>query len=192
MGAGGCDLERERPLAWFIEGASRREETSSGTSWCETSLSRWGGTSDFWRGATPSRLEAAGKKPAEEHPTGTEECYAKQSAASGQLQAQAEHERKRKLSLYHGRSALGRSQQPSTLLKVTCKFEFQSFVCSPSWNFKILAIPDVLAHGKSFEHGFTRKYDGHKLYTQSRIKSSFDRFLAHRLRISKYKPFPRY
>ncbi|RWV86362.1 hypothetical protein GW17_00051754 [Ensete ventricosum] len=35
-----------------------------------------------------------------------------------------------------------------------------------------------------------KKYDGHKLCTKSRAMSSFDRFFMHRLRNSKYCPFP--
>ncbi|RWW02347.1 hypothetical protein BHE74_00014740 [Ensete ventricosum] len=54
-----------------------------------------------------------------------------------------------------------------------------------SRNIKILAIPKVLAHGKSYEHDFTKKCDGHKLCIKSRAKSSFDRFFMHRLKISK-------
>ncbi|RWV88370.1 hypothetical protein BHE74_00042967, partial [Ensete ventricosum] len=59
--------------------------------------------------------------------------------------------------------------------------EFQSIFCAPSRNFKILAIPNVLAHGNSYEHGFMKKRDGYKLCT----KSSFDRCFTHRLGISK-------
>ncbi|RWW55283.1 hypothetical protein BHE74_00038087 [Ensete ventricosum] len=62
--------------------------------------------------------------------------------------------------------------------------------CAPSRKFKILAIPDVLAHGKSYEHGFVRKCDGHKHCVKSRAESIFDRFFAHRLENSKYWPFP--
>ncbi|RRT31946.1 hypothetical protein B296_00043917 [Ensete ventricosum] len=39
-----------------------------------------------------------------------------------------------------------------------------------------MAIPDVLAHGKSYEHGFVKKSDGHKLCTkspQSRVSIGF-------------------
>ncbi|RWV83029.1 hypothetical protein BHE74_00021185 [Ensete ventricosum] len=61
-----------------------------------------------------------------------------------------------------------------------------------SQNFKILVIPNILAHGWSYEHGFTKKCDGHKLCTKSRTKSSFDRFFMHCLIISKYCPFPMY
>ncbi|RWW61072.1 hypothetical protein BHE74_00031889 [Ensete ventricosum] len=56
----------------------------------------------------------------------------------------------------------------------------------------MLAIPNVLAHGKSYEHGFTKKGDGYKLCTKSGTKSSFDWFFVHRLRILKYWPFPKY
>ncbi|RWV86862.1 hypothetical protein BHE74_00044511 [Ensete ventricosum] len=52
----------------------------------------------------------------------------------------------------------------------------------------MLAIPNVLAYGKSYEHSFAKKHDGHKLYA----KSSFDRFFTHYLKISKYRPFPTY
>ncbi|RWW42387.1 hypothetical protein BHE74_00052074, partial [Ensete ventricosum] len=57
---------------------------------------------------------------------------------------------------------------------------------APSRNFKILAITNVLAHGKSYEQGFVKKCDGNKLCAKSR----FDRFFMHRLRISKYWSFP--
>ncbi|RRT60669.1 hypothetical protein B296_00032660 [Ensete ventricosum] len=76
--------------------------------------------------------------------------------------------------------------------KVTCKVSFRSIFRAPSQNFKILVIPNVLAHGKSYKHGFLKKYDGHKLHTKSREKSHFDRFFVHRLRISKNWPFPTY
>ncbi|RZS12611.1 hypothetical protein BHM03_00044079 [Ensete ventricosum] len=76
------------------------------------------------------------------------------------------------------------------LRKVACEREFRSVFLAPSQKFKILVIPNVLAHGKSFEHGFVKKYDGHKLCTKSRMKSSFDRFFVHHLRNSKYWPFP--
>ncbi|RRT33037.1 hypothetical protein B296_00052931, partial [Ensete ventricosum] len=62
------------------------------------------------------------------------------------------------------------------------KEKFRSVFCAPSRKFKILAIPNVLAHGKSYEHGFMKKRDGYKLCTKSR----FDRFFMHRLRNSKY------
>ncbi|RZR93329.1 hypothetical protein BHM03_00021809 [Ensete ventricosum] len=63
---------------------------------------------------------------------------------------------------------------------------------APSRNFKILTIPNVLAHGNLFEHSFVKKHDGHKLCTKSRTESSFNRFLMHYLGISKYRPFPTY
>ncbi|RZS23069.1 hypothetical protein BHM03_00055921 [Ensete ventricosum] len=44
---------------------------------------------------------------------------------------------------------------------------FQSVFCAPSRKFKILAIPDVLAHGKSYEQGFAKKLDGHNLFAMS-------------------------
>ncbi|RWW45531.1 hypothetical protein BHE74_00048622, partial [Ensete ventricosum] len=66
--------------------------------------------------------------------------------------------------------------------------EFRSIFCAPSQKFKILTIPNVLAHGKSYEHDFMKKCDGHKVCS----KMSFDRFFVHRLQNSKYWPFPTY
>ncbi|RWV76787.1 hypothetical protein GW17_00062493, partial [Ensete ventricosum] len=68
----------------------------------------------------------------------------------------------------------------------------RSIFCAPSQKFKILAIPDILAHGKSYEHGFVKKCDGHKLCAKLRVESSFDRFFVHHLGNSKYWPFPTY
>ncbi|RRT46310.1 hypothetical protein B296_00003083, partial [Ensete ventricosum] len=67
-----------------------------------------------------------------------------------------------------------------------CKVELRLVFRAPSQKFKILAIPNVLAHGKSYEHSFMKKYGGHKLCAKSRAKSSFDRFFMHRLENSKY------
>ncbi|RRT35233.1 hypothetical protein B296_00023903 [Ensete ventricosum] len=60
--------------------------------------------------------------------------------------------------------------------------EFRSVLRALSRKFKILAIHDVLADGKTYEHGFTKKRDGHKLC----VESSFDRFFVHHLENSKY------
>ncbi|RZS21297.1 hypothetical protein BHM03_00053918, partial [Ensete ventricosum] len=65
------------------------------------------------------------------------------------------------------------------------KVKVRSVFCAPSRNFNILVIPNVLTHVKSYEHGFAKKCDGHKLYVKSRAKSSFDRFFMHCLRIFK-------
>ncbi|RWW39533.1 hypothetical protein BHE74_00055131 [Ensete ventricosum] len=46
--------------------------------------------------------------------------------------------------------------------EVASRVEFQSVFRAPFRKFKILANPNVLAHGKSYEHGFTKKYDDHK------------------------------
>ncbi|RZS26738.1 hypothetical protein BHM03_00060121, partial [Ensete ventricosum] len=70
--------------------------------------------------------------------------------------------------------------------------EFRSVFHVPFWKFKILAIPDVLAHAKSYEHGFMKKRNGHKLCAKSHAESSFDRFFVHRLGNSKFWPFPTY
>ncbi|RRT43789.1 hypothetical protein B296_00045349, partial [Ensete ventricosum] len=69
--------------------------------------------------------------------------------------------------------------------KVLCKVEFRLIFHAPSQNFKILDIPSVLAHGKSYEHDFMKRHDGHKHCAKSHAKASFYRFFAHRLRISK-------
>ncbi|RRT35681.1 hypothetical protein B296_00038008 [Ensete ventricosum] len=50
-----------------------------------------------------------------------------------------------------------------------CKVKFQSVFLAPSRKFKILAIPNVLAHGKSYEYGFMKKYDDHKLCAKSSV-----------------------
>ncbi|RRT31593.1 hypothetical protein B296_00057720, partial [Ensete ventricosum] len=73
--------------------------------------------------------------------------------------------------------------------KVTCKFKFRSIFCASSQNFKILVIPNVLAHGKSYEHDFMKKLDGHKLCAKSQAKSNFYLYFMHHLKISKYWPF---
>ncbi|RWW43447.1 hypothetical protein BHE74_00050890 [Ensete ventricosum] len=69
-----------------------------------------------------------------------------------------------------------------TLPKVMRKVEFRLVFHAPSQKFKILANPNLLAHGKSYKHGFTKKWDGHKHC----IKLSFDQFFAHHLENSKY------
>ncbi|RWW35773.1 hypothetical protein BHE74_00059261, partial [Ensete ventricosum] len=70
--------------------------------------------------------------------------------------------------------------------------EFRSVLRAPSRKFKILANPNVLAHGKSYDHGFMKKHDGHKLCAKSRAESSFDRLYVHRLGNLKYWPFLTY
>ncbi|RRT46314.1 hypothetical protein B296_00003088, partial [Ensete ventricosum] len=69
-----------------------------------------------------------------------------------------------------------------TLCKAAREIEFRSIFRALSRKFKILAIPNVLALGKSYEHGFTKNHDGHKLCTKSRVKSSFNRFFMHHLK----------
>ncbi|RZS00321.1 hypothetical protein BHM03_00029997 [Ensete ventricosum] len=41
------------------------------------------------------------------------------------------------------------------------KDEFRLVFRAPSQKFKMLAIPNVLVHRKSYKHGFLKKYDGH-------------------------------
>ncbi|RZS27208.1 hypothetical protein BHM03_00060645 [Ensete ventricosum] len=91
--------------------------------------------------------------------------------------------------------------------EVASRVEFRSVFRSPSRKFKILAnpnilahesnfdrffvhLPDILDHGKSYEHGFAKKRDSHKLCTKSRVVTNFNRFFVHRLGNSKYWPFP--
>ncbi|RZS27435.1 hypothetical protein BHM03_00060895 [Ensete ventricosum] len=59
---------------------------------------------------------------------------------------------------YDGHKHCAKSRAEST---------FRSIFHAPSQKFKILAIPDVLAHGKSYEHDFTKKLDGH-IFARSR------------------------
>ncbi|RWW24533.1 hypothetical protein GW17_00011170, partial [Ensete ventricosum] len=70
--------------------------------------------------------------------------------------------------------------------------QFRSIFHAPSRKFKILAIPNVLAHGKTYKHDFVKKHDGHNVCTKSRGKSSFDLFFVHHLESSKDWPFPMY
>ncbi|RZS27525.1 hypothetical protein BHM03_00061020, partial [Ensete ventricosum] len=70
--------------------------------------------------------------------------------------------------------------------------EFQSIFRAPSRKFIILAIPDILAHFKSYELGFTKKCIGHKLCMELRVESSFDQFFMYHFGNSKYWPFPTY
>ncbi|RRT70598.1 hypothetical protein B296_00014084 [Ensete ventricosum] len=72
--------------------------------------------------------------------------------------------------------------------EVMRRVEFRSVFRAPPQKFKILAIPDILAHGKSYEHGFAKKCDGHKHCMKSRAESSFDWDFVHRLGNSKYRP----
>ncbi|RRT76448.1 hypothetical protein BHE74_00017099, partial [Ensete ventricosum] len=65
------------------------------------------------------------------------------------------------------------------------KVSFRSIFCTLSRNFKILAIPIVLAHEKSYEYGFVKKCNGHQLWAKSRAKSRFDWFFIHHYGISK-------
>ncbi|RRT33038.1 hypothetical protein B296_00052927 [Ensete ventricosum] len=78
------------------------------------------------------------------------------------------------------------------MCKVACEVKFRSVFRAPSRKFKILAIHNILAHGKLYEHGFTKKHDGHRLCAKSRVKSSLNRFFEHRLRNKKYWPSPMY
>ncbi|RWV79242.1 hypothetical protein GW17_00059667 [Ensete ventricosum] len=50
---------------------------------------------------------------------------------------------------------------------VACRVEFRSVFRVASRKFKILSFPDVLAHGKSYEHGFSKKCEGHKRCVKS-------------------------
>ncbi|RRT67233.1 hypothetical protein B296_00038116 [Ensete ventricosum] len=54
------------------------------------------------------------------------------------------------------------------------------FLCTVS-EIQIKTIPNVLALRKLYELSFTKKHDGYKLCTKSRVNSSFDRFFMLRL-----------
>ncbi|RRT38229.1 hypothetical protein B296_00042776, partial [Ensete ventricosum] len=75
-------------------------------------------------------------------------------------------------------------------VRIVHRVEFRSIFRAPSQKFKILAIPDVLAHDKSYELGFAKKPDGHKHCAKSCVESRVYRFFVHRLGNSKYWPFP--
>ncbi|RZS13766.1 hypothetical protein BHM03_00045378, partial [Ensete ventricosum] len=49
------------------------------------------------------------------------------------------------------------------------KVEVRLVLRAPSQKFKILIISNILAYGKSYEHGFMKKYDSYKLCTKSRF-----------------------
>ncbi|RWV83337.1 hypothetical protein GW17_00055061 [Ensete ventricosum] len=49
-----------------------------------------------------------------------------------------------------------------------------------------MAIPDVLAHGNSYEYGLMKKHDGHKICAKLHAESSFDWFFMDHLGNSKY------
>ncbi|RRT32215.1 hypothetical protein B296_00054837, partial [Ensete ventricosum] len=51
------------------------------------------------------------------------------------------------------------------------RVEFRLVFRAPSQKFKILAIPDVLAHGKSYGHGIVKKRDGHKVCAKVEFRS---------------------
>ncbi|RRT31180.1 hypothetical protein B296_00057747 [Ensete ventricosum] len=85
-----------------------------------------------------------------------------------------------------------RRAQSRVRLVLRAPVEFRSVFRAMSRKFKILAIPNVLAHGKSYKHAFAKKCDGHKHYAMSRPESSFDWFYVHHLRNSKYWPFTMY
>ncbi|RZS24157.1 hypothetical protein BHM03_00057186 [Ensete ventricosum] len=63
-----------------------------------------------------------------------------------------------------------KTRRSYTLHEVVRRVEFRSVFRVPSQKFKILAIPYILAHGKSYEHGFMKKRNSHK----SCVESSFD------------------
>ncbi|RWV95757.1 hypothetical protein GW17_00041586 [Ensete ventricosum] len=96
----------------------------------------------------------------EKLPSATPSSFGKERGCYPQhrSQAQVEHERKGKLSLYLGRSQqpsheTSRSHHSSSLTSLPYKFEFQLVFRAPSHKFKILVIPNVLAPW----HKVTRK-----------------------------------
>ncbi|RRT64631.1 hypothetical protein B296_00040353 [Ensete ventricosum] len=76
--------------------------------------------------------------------------------------------------LAQGKSTV--SQKNATMINSTqsrARSRVRSIFHAISWKFKILAIPNVLTNGKSYKHDFTKKCDGHKLFSQLRAKSEF-------------------
>ncbi|RWW39696.1 hypothetical protein BHE74_00054946 [Ensete ventricosum] len=68
------------------------------------------------------------------------------------------------------------SQKNSKVINSARTVAFRSIFHAPSQKFKILAIPDEIAHWKSYEHGFAKKLDGHILCAnraQSRVSIGF-------------------
>ncbi|RWW39697.1 hypothetical protein BHE74_00054945 [Ensete ventricosum] len=87
------------------------------------------------------------------------------------------------------------SRKNSTVINfalITRRVEFRSIFGAPSRKFKILANPEVFILGKSYEDGFVKILNSNKLCTKSHAESSIDRFSVHRLKNSKYWPFPTY
>ncbi|RRT32072.1 hypothetical protein B296_00056576 [Ensete ventricosum] len=115
----------------------------------------------------------------------------------GEIAQGSKRKRKPKQSraLTHARKgtlALSPHSSSHSQISIGFSVEFRSVFRAPYRKFKILAIPVVLAHGKSYKHGFPTKCDGHKLCAKSRSEWSFDTFFVHRLGNSKYWPFPTY
>ncbi|RRT80821.1 hypothetical protein B296_00007407 [Ensete ventricosum] len=69
---------------------------------------------------------------------------------------------------------------------VTRKIEFRSIFRAPSRKFKILVIPNLLAHVKSYKHDFAKTCDGQKVTREVEFRSVF------RALSRKYWPFPMY
>ncbi|RZS24511.1 hypothetical protein BHM03_00057591 [Ensete ventricosum] len=74
--------------------------------------------------------------------------------------------------------------------RIARRVEFRSVFSAPSEKFKILAIPDILAHGKLYEHSSAKKHYGHKHCANPHSESSFDRFFVNHLKNSKILTFP--
>ncbi|RRT46835.1 hypothetical protein B296_00025002, partial [Ensete ventricosum] len=55
--------------------------------------------------------------------------------------------------------------------------KFRSIFHSPSQKLKILAIPNILDHWKSYELGFTKKRDDHNLFLVSKDNAFCIRFV---------------
>ncbi|RRT33534.1 hypothetical protein B296_00035087, partial [Ensete ventricosum] len=70
--------------------------------------------------------------------------------------------------------------------------KFKIVFRAPPRKLKIRIIPDVLAHGKSYELGFMKKRNGHKFCAKSHAELSFDLFFVHPPKNLKYWPFPKY
>ncbi|RZS03186.1 hypothetical protein BHM03_00033332, partial [Ensete ventricosum] len=78
-------------------------------------------------------------------------------------------------------------EKNTTVINLT-QVEVPLIIRALSQKFKILSIPNIFDYGKSYEHGFTKIQNVHKLCSNLR----FDQFFVYYLRNSKYFPFSTY
>ncbi|RZS19236.1 hypothetical protein BHM03_00051613 [Ensete ventricosum] len=110
----------------------------------------------------------------EKSPSATRSSFGKRRGCRPQRRSQAQAQAEQST---HARTQENAGPIP-TLREVARRVEFRSVIRAPSRKFKILAILNVIAHGKSYKHGFTNKLDSHILCAKSHAESSFDRFFV--------------